>query len=238
VADEFLTDDQEAERARQWLRENGLYIAAGVLLGLGGLFGWQAWEDSQNEQAEKASIVWGQLRNAIDGERYNEAEETLAILEDEYASTPYLEQARLFMARMYMDQRQPDMAMEQLSILEMKGKDAELKQVAKVRRSQILVSEERYEEVLELLGPEASGGVSSLQHELRGDALFALGEFEAAREAYQKALDTDAGGVIDRNFVQMKLDDVAVSLSSSSAAQTDPVAELTGAAEELTEAAE
>ena len=49
--DEFLTDEQEAERARQWLRENGLFILAGVVLGLGGLFGWQQWESSKLSEA-------------------------------------------------------------------------------------------------------------------------------------------------------------------------------------------
>ncbi len=229
MADEFLTDEQEAERARQWLRENGLYIAAGVLLGLGGLFGWQALGDYQNGEAEDASVVWEQLRDAVDGERHNEAEEMLGMLEADFASTPYLDQARLFMARMYMERRDPDAAMEQLATLEQQGSDAELKQVAALRRAQILVSEERYEDALELLDPNALGGLASLQHELRGDALFVLNDFDAARDAYQKALDTDAGGVIDRNFVQMKLDDVAVSLSSVN--EAEPVEESTEAAE-------
>ncbi len=41
--DEFLTEDEQADRVKQWLQENGLFILAGVVLGLGGLFGWQSW---------------------------------------------------------------------------------------------------------------------------------------------------------------------------------------------------
>ena len=93
--DEFLTEEQEAEKARQWVRENGLYIVAGVVLGLGGLFGWQAWEDDRLQTAGDASIVWEQLRAAADGQRYNEVDETLDILETEFAATPYVDQARL-----------------------------------------------------------------------------------------------------------------------------------------------
>jgi predicted negative regulator of RcsB-dependent stress response len=214
VTDELFTDDQQAERAKQWLRENGIYIAAGVLFGLGGLFGWQGWKDYQLEQAGEASVVWEKLRNAAAGERFNEVNEMVALLESDYSATPYLDQARLTMARLYMDRNDVDGALQQLRTLQQQGRDPMLQQIAVLREAQILISEQQYSTALELLASEPSRGMAGLHYELRGDALFAQGEFSAARDAYQAALNNDAGGAIDRNFVQMKLDDVAVSLSS------------------------
>ena len=112
--DEFLTDEQQADRARQWLRENGVFIAAGVILGLAGLFGWQQWQEYRTTEAGEAASVWEQLIEAIDGQRYNEVTETLQVLESDYPATPYLDQARLAIARMHMDRNSPADALEQL----------------------------------------------------------------------------------------------------------------------------
>jgi len=220
VTDELFTDDQEAERAKRWLRENGIYIAAGVLLGLGGLFGWQGWKDYQQEQAAEASLVLSMLQEAAAGDRFNEAEELRTMLESDFSSTPYLDQARLTLSRMYMDRNDPAEALQQLRLLKQEGRDPLLRQVAALREAQILISEERYDAALEMLSAEPPPGVAGLHLELRGDALFGKGEFAAARDAYQMALISDAGNALDRNFVQMKLDDVAVTLSSVSEGAT------------------
>lgn len=215
MTDELLTEDQEAERAKQWLRENGFFIVAGVLIGLGGLFGWQAWKDSRQSQAVEASTAWQQLREAIASEQYNKVDETLAVLENDYANTPYLDQARLAMARMYMDRNDFEGAAQQLLLLEQEGDDPQLQQIALLRRAQILISEERHDEALQLLSPDLFSGMASLQQELRGDAYFAQGDFASAHDAYQLALSADSGTVIDRNFVQMKLDDAAASMRAN-----------------------
>jgi len=226
VADEFLTEDQEAERAKQWLRENGLYIVAGVLLGLGGLFGWQQYNDYSTAEAEQASVVWEQMRRAIDGKRYNEVDETLALLETDFSGTSYLDQGRLAKAALEMSRNNPDGALAELEIVATKGNDPQLRRVADLRRAQIMNSQERYDEALALLGDTEDGGLAGLYFELRGDALFGKGEFAAANDAYRDALNKDVAGVIDRSYVQMKQDESAAAQSAAdrAVASTEAVA--------------
>lgn len=211
--DEFLTDDERADSAKRWLRENGLFLAAGVVLGLGVLFGWQQWEDYRTVRSVEASVVWKQLKGAVDGQRYNEVDESLAILEKEYASTPYLDQARLSVARMYMDRNSPDEAIAQLSDIVAGGGDASLRRVAELRVAQIYLYQEKYDEALSILGADDSSAFAAQFHELRGDAFYAQGRFEDAREEYELALEKDEFTTIDRSFVQMKLDDVSGSIA-------------------------
>ena len=215
--DELLTDEQQADRARQWLRENGMFIAAGVVLGLGGLFGWQQWQEYKIRIAGEASVVWEQLRSAIAGERFNEVSETLELLKNEYNGTPYLDQARLALARMHMDRNSPEEALEQLNILVGSGKDVQLRRVAELRIAQIYLYQSEYDAALDILGEVGSPAFAGFYHELRGDIYFAQGKPELAAGEYELALAMDVSGYIDRSFVQIKLDDVSGSIAVTAA---------------------
>ncbi|MEE4185223.1 MAG: tetratricopeptide repeat protein [Gammaproteobacteria bacterium] len=228
--DELLTEAQEAERAKRWLRENCAFLLAGIVLGLGGLFGWQAWQDSQRETAGQASIVWQQLQAAVEGERYNEVTDTVAVLQSDYGSTPYVDQARLLLARMYMDRNDPEAAVGELQALYADGSDPYLRRLAALRLAQIQIYRGDYDTALATLGPTETSALAGLYHELRGDALIGLARLEEARAAYEQALTTDVAGVLDRGFVQIKLDDVVGSIAGGTVA-AEPVAESADAAE-------
>lgn len=211
--DDFLTDEQQADRTKQWLRENGIFLAAGIVLGLGGLFGWQSYEGHQTELSAEAAGVYEQLRSAIDGERYNEVDETLELLAADYASTPYLDQGRLAIAAMHMSRNSPEEAVASLQAVVASGGDPELRRVAELRIAQIQIYLEQYEAALAMLGPDDQSAFVGQFHELRGDVFYARAEYENARDEYRAALDKDSYGVIDRAFVQMKLDNVAGSVA-------------------------
>jgi predicted negative regulator of RcsB-dependent stress response len=207
--DEFLTDEEQAERAKKWLRENTVFVVAGVTIGLGSLFGYQQWQDYSQNQASEASAIWEQLRSAVDGKRFNEVTETLELLEKDFTSTPYLDQARLALARMYVERNEIDVALEQLALLARSGGDVQLRRVAEFRMAQLLNYLERYEEALGVLGQPDTNAFAAQYHELKGDVLFAQGEMEGARVEYKAALNVGDGASMDRTLVQMKLDDVA-----------------------------
>jgi predicted negative regulator of RcsB-dependent stress response len=230
--DEFLTDEQQADRAKQWLRENGVFIAAGVVLGLGGLFGWQQWQEHKLQLAGEASVVWEQLRSAITADRLNEVNETLELLETEYTGTPYVDQARLALARMYMDKNSPEEALEQLNKLVGGGKDAQLRRIAELRIAQIYVYQSEYEAALQVLGEGSSPVFAGFYHDIRGDIYFAQGKPELAAGEYKLALDLDASGYIDRSYVQIKLDDVSGSISVTAAEINEPDADSKSDSEE------
>jgi predicted negative regulator of RcsB-dependent stress response len=212
--DEYLTDEQQAEKAKHWLRENGVFLVAGVVLGLGVLFGWQSWESSRSQIAGEASVVWTQLSSAIEGERYNEVDETLRLLKDEYAATPYLDQGLLAVARMYMNRNMPEDAIDTLNEIVTGSGDKELRRVAELRIAQIYLYLGRFDDALAILGQSEPTAFVGQYHEFRGDIFFAQGRLEDSRDEYQLALVTDTAGVIDRNYVQMKLDDVSGSIAA------------------------
>jgi predicted negative regulator of RcsB-dependent stress response len=206
--DEYLTDQQQAEKLRRWWKENGAFVIAGLVIGVGGLFGWRQWEDYKLEQAENASAVYEQLILAIGGNRGNEAAEQLLVLSDEYSRSPYIDQARLAMAKMHMDRNSPAQAAEELELLLAESDNAEFQHIARLRLAKIRLHQGDYDAALASLAPGAPSAFVPQYHDVRGDVFFGMGRFDEARAEYEQALFAAAPGVIERALVQAKLDDL------------------------------
>lgn len=205
--DELLTDQQQAEKFRGWLRENGPYLIAGIVLGLGGLFGWNQWQSYQERQAEAASAVYEDLRQAVAAQRIEEALAGLGQLESEHGSSPYLDQGRLLMARVYVDRSDVDRAVGYLRQVVEHADAPPVRNVARARLARLLAFQEKYDEALQVLVNPDSATFSPMFHDLRGDVYQAMGKADAARSEYEQALNSDTAAlVIDRPYVQAKLD--------------------------------
>lgn len=220
--DDFLTDQQRADQVRGWLRENGWYLLAGLVLGLGGLFGWRQWQGINVTQAEAASAIYQELLGAIRVGRTARAEEIAAALAKDHSGTPYLDQARLAMARMKMERSQPDEALTYLRQVAGESGSDEMRHIARLRAGRVLAEQEKYDEALAELKVPADSAFAARYHEVRGDVYHAMGKLVESRDEYQKALDTGEPGVIDQALVQAKLDDLG--LGSEPAAMDAPAA--------------
>ena len=88
----------------------------------------------------------------------------------------------------------------------------------RVRLARVLAQQEEYDEALATLDVE-SGGFSGRYNEVLGDIHVALGNLVSARAAYTAALITGESNLVDRNLVQMKLEE----LSPPNAAITEEV---------------
>ena len=64
LIDETLSDEQQAALVKNWWKENGLYLAGGLIVGVGGLFGWQAWEAENTRVAQEASNAFQEMDNS------------------------------------------------------------------------------------------------------------------------------------------------------------------------------
>ncbi len=53
--EQFATEEQQVEAIKRFWKENGIAIMVGAVIGLGGLWGWQYYSDSQLAAKEAAS---------------------------------------------------------------------------------------------------------------------------------------------------------------------------------------
>jgi predicted negative regulator of RcsB-dependent stress response len=216
--DEFLTDEQQADIIRRWIRENGAYMLGGLVLGLGGLFGWSQWQDYQNVQAEQASDVYEEILVAVSGDRGTQADALMLDLKKDYTGSPYLDQARFMMARYHLDRSEFETASDFLADVVVDSKSVEMKHIARLRLVRVRIQQQKFDEALNTLEEgDPDSAFSARYHDLRGDVFYSLGRLDEARLEYVAALaDDQQPPVIDRMYAQAKLDDLAIEPSVSS----------------------
>lgn len=221
--DDLLTDQQQAEQVKGWLRQNGAFLAAGVVLGLGALFGWNQWNRYQERRAEEASAFYETFLQAVRANQVEQAEAGMATLAADFGASPYADQGHLAMARLYLDQGNADKAAEALRQVVSSATTEEFRNIGRLRLARVLVFQEKYDEALKVLVDPGSRAFAPAFHDVRGDVYFAMGKIPEARSEYEQALNGEAATtVIDKTYVQAKLDDIGG--PSAALAAVKPVA--------------
>ncbi len=84
-----------------------------------------------------------------------------------------------------------------------------MRHVAKMRLARVRLHQQQYDAALDALsGVDPNSALAPRFHELRGDVYYAMGRLDDARTEYQSALGPGEPGVVDRVFVQAKLDNI------------------------------
>jgi len=206
------TEEEELAVIRDWWQRNGKPLLTGGALALAGVFGWQAWQNHQDNQAYGASVLYQQL---VDVTLNNPAEvdaakasELAGKLGKDFAGTHYAQYASLLLARVAVDSGRLDDAAAELRKVLDKPADAPLGEVARQRLARVLAAQDKTEEALALVAGDAPAAFVASREELRGDLLAKLGRKAEARTAYEKAraaMPQDGG----LGALQIKLDDLA-----------------------------
>jgi predicted negative regulator of RcsB-dependent stress response len=153
----------------------------------------------------------------------------LADLERDFASTPYADQARLAVARVYVESNELDKASTELQAVSQHSKDKQLALVARLRLARVLIAQQKPDDALTALDGVDPGAFEALFHEVRGDAEFAKGNKAAALTEYRTARSKDTGGGSDTSLLDLKISDLlAVAAPSAPAAIKVPVGPTSG----------
>lgn len=206
-------EEAEVEQLRRWWRENWMALAGGLVLGLAGIFGWEFWQQSRTAEAEHASRVYEDLKR-LPVERTERAAELWQHLSADFAGTPYAAQGALLLASQAVARQEWTEAQAKLEWVREHADDPGLKKLATLRLARVLWQLEKPDDALKLLDVADDDPFAALSQELRGDIQFAKGDREAARAAWQKALELGPAGP-GRDGLQRKLDDLGAVAAKS-----------------------
>lgn len=212
--DDYLSEREQWERVTRWLRENGLWILAGVAAGAIAIFGWQWWNAHIDKINGEASAKYEQLQLDLGKGDRTGALLMVADLQNNYASTPYVDQAHLAMARVYVDGKELDKAVAELQAVAQHSKDKQLALVARVRLARVQIAQQKPDDALMTLDGVDPGAFIPLFHEVRGDAEFAKGNKAAALTEYRAARTADAAGAGggDNSLLDLKIADLVAAV--------------------------
>jgi predicted negative regulator of RcsB-dependent stress response len=237
--DDLLSEKEQIEQIRSWWSEYGGYVIGGLGLGIAILVGYNFYQNSKLEAQLAGSAMYETLTSHVVDGKLDEAEQVADTLAAEYGDTAYAAQAKLALARLYMDRNRDQDAADVLQELLDSDADVALKQVGRTRLARVLLYQGNAQEVVDLLEGQESTAFAAIWGELLGDAYHELGRNEDAAEAYQRAmLDPMAQATVDQRLVQWKLLDLPEPESQTGeTAAPEDVSEAAPADEPVDEAA-
>jgi predicted negative regulator of RcsB-dependent stress response len=224
MGEEYLSDDEQWEAVKRWLVENGLWVVAGVVLGVVALFGYRYVDNSRNERALRASLQFSDMTAALEHNDRVKSREIAAGIIKNFSSSPYADQAQLTLAGLAVDDGQPSGAVTPLTEVMNKSKDSELRRIARLRLARVLIDQGKPDEAIETLAVDTPGAFAPTYHEVRGDAFYAKKDFKSALDEYRAALVGSASGGADTALLQLKIADLGAPRAPAPATAMAPAA--------------
>lgn len=206
---EELDEHERSERVREWVRKNVGSIAFGLLAGIGAIYGVEQWSHHRDRTAGQAGDDYRAYADAVEKKDATAAATLGKTLRDKYPDSPYAVMAALNDAATAVTAGKVDEALASLAWAEKNASMPELKELAMLRRSRVLVDAGKHDEALALASKIESEGYKALAAEVRGDALLALKRASEAVAAYDEALVGLDAASARRSLVEMKRDDLA-----------------------------
>lgn len=206
MAVELYDEHEQGERVRNWIKEYGAAIIMGLVLAFAGIFGFRFWQEHQSAQRALAADYYTVIQSEIEAGDIDAAQENFAALSEESGSSSYAGLAAMMLATAYVnDGRLEPASRLYRDVLQQRHLEM-LWPVVRLRLARVLDAQGEVQAALEALGQSPTPGFEASWNELRGDLLFASGQMQDARLAYQEALDALGGQVGGQRLLQMKLD--------------------------------
>ena len=206
---EYRSDEETVEQIQRFWRENGISLVVTVVVAVGGVLGWRAWQDAQAAEIGAASASYSAWSEALlAGE--DEAKAAADALREAHPESAYVSLIGFQEAQQAVLAGDLDAARRALiGVLEAEL-PAAFHDVARMRLARLELASD--DPAAALARPDAIAGSNDLVAalELRGDANVALGDLGAARSAYDAAIDAaERTGSAGRPLLEMKRDDLA-----------------------------
>lgn len=219
---EYLSEKEQWEQIRVWVRDNGLWVVAGVALAAAGVQGWRWWQAHLDARGVRASAAYTRMIESLEKGDRTQAFVQLGELERDYPSSPYADQGKLVAARVYVEGNDLDKAAHELQSVTDNSKDHELALVARMRLARVEIAQGKPDQGLATLNAVEPGAFAARYHEVRGDAYYAKGDKTAALKEYRSAAGSAELG--DAALLELKIADLAADAPPASAATEVPTA--------------
>ncbi len=212
---EYLTEQEQIELLKNWIKQYSFVILTGVLIAVIAISGWRYWQQRQNKMLDHASSVYDEM---LTMRAQNDANVTLVQAQklfSHYPKTTYGQMAALMLARDAVIKKNYPEAEKRLNwVLDHSNTDS-IRQIARLRLARVLLTENKPEETIKVLKTIDDDSFNGLTDEVRGDAYLIMKNIDMARKSYQQALSELPNAESIRPLLQMKYDNLATAQTVS-----------------------
>ena len=204
---EQLTDEEQFEVLKKWWKENGTAIIVGIVIGLGAIVGFWKWNDYNKARSLGASALYDVFVSEVSGGK-TEAVKSYESLKKDFEGTSYAALAALRMAAEEYNKGETGKALAHLKWAYANPGHDSIEHIARLRLARLLVAENKLPEAENLLQNVSEPPFDAQYAAIRGDIFYRQGNADKARTSYQLALDSASLKGKQREYVEMKLNDL------------------------------
>ena len=202
------SEEEQVEALKAWWVENGRSALFGVVLGLGTIFGWRAWQAHEVAQAEAASALYQRMLMASQQPGSDEIRKQAEALVQQYPDSSYAVFGSMMLAKAAVDAGDLAKAATLLGTALNKNKDDVVNLELRLRLAQVQNAQDRHADALATLNISTGKDYLAAFDELRGDIEVRRGNVNEARAAYESALTAAREAGTDVTVLELKLDNL------------------------------
>ena len=192
---EFETEEQQVEAIKKWLKEYGMTIVVGLVLGLVGIFGYRYYIEQQEHGLEQLSDSYESVMVILTEQNDNEkfiAE--AAAFNKANSKSIYSNLLSLQLAKLAVDQKDLGTAAQHLRDAKNNAQHGTIEHIARIRLVRVLIAQSETDEALTIISESTGDEYKSSYEMLRGDIWMAKGDRSRASQAYASAKESGADG--------------------------------------------
>lgn len=206
---ELLTEQEQIQQLKSWVKQYGLTILAGVLIALALTTGWQYYQNYRNKNLMHASSVYDEMLTLRAQNNTDAALIQANKLLSHYPKSPYAQMAAFMLSRDAVMKKDYAGAITQLNWIIDHSHNDSIKAIARIRIARIQLADKKPDDALATLKSVDDKNFLGMIDEVRGDAYLAKNDKASARSAYELALKELPNAEITRPILEMKYDNLA-----------------------------
>ncbi|MCK5720486.1 MAG: tetratricopeptide repeat protein [Thiomargarita sp.] len=206
----YETEEEQVEAMKKWLKENGIQIVLGIILGIGIIVGWRWWQTYTIQESEYASSLYEKVLFSIETNNIDNAKSITKKLLSDHSSSPYAILSVLNLARQDVETGNIESSHARLQwIIEQNSDLKMLTHIASLRKAQLFLSQEKLADAKQIVDKGMKNSkFEKMYLELQADIAVAQDDASLARVAYTKALENEDIAPQHKKWIQMKLDNL------------------------------
>jgi predicted negative regulator of RcsB-dependent stress response len=209
--DDDLSEKEQIEEIKSWVKSNWLSLVGGVGLGFVALFSWGWFQDYSFNNNLEASLTYENIATQFEDNNFTEGQSLLDELRASQPLSPYTDYAGLLYATYLLSDGLPQLAVDEITYVSNNTSDEYLKLVSLWRLARLNVELQNFDEALDLISNK-DHQLSANFKELEADIYFFQGEAELARDTYLSVLSDPNINLVNLNTLMLKINNLSTEL--------------------------